>query len=174
MYAPPREYVRRMTGVPAAAEALTPVLVVEIECYLDAVALFRREGCEPHWRSCDDPGASGGLCQPARKTDNRCHQVRRSVIADRLEEAERQLLAGDIEGALQLLRRARGTAGTQRNAARLHAIADLAQRIESESGGPARNAASHFLFAARCDLAFAEKQDAFVRERVRPRAPPSS
>lgn len=67
---PPRRgnTVRRMTDAfLQRPEALTPVLVVEIECYLDAVALFRREGCEPHWRSCDDPGASGGLCQPARK-----------------------------------------------------------------------------------------------------------
>jgi hypothetical protein len=30
---------------PQQSEALTPVLVVEIECYLDAVELFRREGC---------------------------------------------------------------------------------------------------------------------------------
>jgi hypothetical protein len=25
-------------------------LVIEIERYLEAIELFRREGCEPHWR----------------------------------------------------------------------------------------------------------------------------
>jgi hypothetical protein len=48
-------------------KALTPGLVGEIERYLDAVELFRREGCEPHWRCCDDLGADGGLCQPPRR-----------------------------------------------------------------------------------------------------------
>jgi len=87
-------------------------------------------------------------------------------MADRLEEAEERLRAGDVEGALELLRRARRTAGTERDAGRLRAIVELAERVHSQSVGSAEKEASLFMFAARSDLAFAEKQDALVREDV--------
>ena len=75
------------------------------------------------------------------------------MIGDRLEEAERRLLAGDSEGALRLLRGALRTAGTKRDAARLHAIVVLAQRVENESVGSLKKEASLLLFTARSDLA---------------------
>ena len=87
-------------------------------------------------------------------------------MTDGLEEAERLLRAGDIGGALQLLQEARRTAGTQVDARRARAIVELAQRIEAEAVGAVEREASRFLFAARSDLAFAEKQDAFVRDRI--------
>ena len=48
---PPRRVisVRRMTEA-IAQQPEAHGLVVEIERYLEAIELFRREGCEPHWR----------------------------------------------------------------------------------------------------------------------------
>jgi hypothetical protein len=56
---------------PQELEALTPVLVVEIERYLDAVELFRREGCEPHWRSwgSSNPSPINSDAEPRPSTD---------------------------------------------------------------------------------------------------------
>jgi hypothetical protein len=52
--------VRRMREpIPQQPQAFAAGLVDEIERYLDAVELFRREGCEPHWRSSEETGAHG-------------------------------------------------------------------------------------------------------------------
>jgi uncharacterized membrane protein len=88
------------------------------------------------------------------------------VIPDRLQQAERLLLAGDVEGALRLLQGMLQAAGTRRDAAGLHAIVELAQRVESLSVGSLKKDASFFLFAARGALAFAQEQDALIGERV--------
>lgn len=60
--------VRRMSEpTPQQIEAMADGLVVEIERYLDAVEVFRREGCEPRWHSCEEVGAHGELYQPSHK-----------------------------------------------------------------------------------------------------------
>ncbi len=87
-------------------------------------------------------------------------------MTDRLDEAERQLRAGDIDAALQLLQSARRAAGTQRDTTRMREIVELGQRIEGEAVGLVKKQASLFLLAARTDLLFAEKQDALVRDRI--------
>ena len=52
---------------PQRIEAMAHGLVVEIERYLDAVEVFRREGREPRWHSCEEVGAHGELYQPSHK-----------------------------------------------------------------------------------------------------------
>jgi hypothetical protein len=60
--------VRRMTEpTPQQIEATADGLFVEIERYLAAVEGFRREGCEPRWRACEEVSARGGLYQQPHK-----------------------------------------------------------------------------------------------------------
>jgi hypothetical protein len=60
--------VRRMSeAAPHQPEAVAGGLVAEIEHYLAAVELFRREECEPQWRSCEELDARRLLCHPSRK-----------------------------------------------------------------------------------------------------------
>ena len=84
------------------------------------------------------------------------------MIHDRLEQAERQLLDGDLVGALRALQGILLTVGTRRDAARLQAIVELGERIKSLSVGSTEKEARYLLFVARRDLAFAHKQDALV------------
>lgn len=94
------------------------------------------------------------------------------MIRDRLEQAERQLLDGDLVGALRALQGILLTVGTRRDAARLQAIVELGERIKSLSVGSTEKEARYLLFVARRDLAFAHKQDALVdAERTVSEAP---
>ena len=87
-------------------------------------------------------------------------------MADRVEQAERELQTGDANSALRLLRAERLAPGVQRDAGRLREIVELARRIQEESEPSLAGEAGLLVRAAESDLRFAEREEAIGRTRL--------